>query len=406
MASTVRRTIVLLGPAFVAAMAYVDPGNVAANISAGAEYGYLLVWALVAASGMAMLIQYLSAKLGVVTRRSLSALVAESLGRRRHGRWLRAGYGVQAMGVAIATDLAEVVGGAIALFLLFGLPLWLGGLIVGVVSVTGLHALRRRGEVTFEVVLIIVLAVIAAGFLTSLVWMPPDPAQVIGGLVPRFADATSIQLAAAILGATVMPHAIYLHSALAKQRHAAEPRTEPATRRLLRVQKVDVIAALIIAGSVNLAMLLFAAAGLRGTQIDSIEAAHAHIHELIGAAPAAVFAIGLLASGIGSSVVGTDAGSGIMTDLVPWPIGDTLRRVITITPAVVLLICGVEPTRALVYSQLALSFGIAFALVPLVGYTSRRDLMGAHANSPAVRAVSWVVVAAVLALNVAVIATA
>lgn len=406
MASPVRRTIVLLGPAFVAAMAYVDPGNVAANISAGAEYGYLLVWALVAASAMAMLIQYLSAKLGVVTRRSLSALVAESLDKRRHGRWLRAGYGIQAIGVAIATDLAEVVGGAIALFLLFGIPLWLGGLIVGTVSVTGLHMLRRRGEVTFEVVLIVVLAIIAVGFLTSLIWMPPDPAQIVGGLIPRFEDATSVQLAAAILGATVMPHAIYLHSALARQRHEKEPRTEPATRRLLRVQKVDVVAALVIAGSVNLAMLLFAAAGLRGTQIDSIEAAHAHIHGLVGAAPAAIFAIGLLASGIGSSVVGTDAGSGIMTDLVPWQIGDTLRRVITITPAVVLLIVGVEPTQALVYSQLALSFGIAFALVPLVRYTSSRELMGAHVNSPVARAVSWAVVAAVVALNVAVIVTA
>lgn len=406
MLRSVRNTLVLLGPAFVAAMAYVDPGNVAANVAAGAQYGYLLVWALLAASAMAMLIQYLSAKLGVVTRRSLSELVAQSLGNGRKSTLARAGYGVQAIAVAIATDLAEVVGGAIALYLLFGLPLWLGGLIVGVVSIVGLHVLRRRGEVVFEVVLIVVLAVIAVGFLTSLVWMPPDPAEMLGGIVPRFTDVGSVQLAAAILGATVMPHAIYLHSALARERHKSEPRNEASVRRLLRVQKLDVALALVVAGSVNLAMLLFAAAGLRGTEIDSIEAAFFHIRDLVGAGPAIIFAIGLLASGIGSSVVGTDAGSSIMTDLVPWHMPDTVRRLITITPAVVILMLGAEPTQALVYSQLALSFGIAFALVPLVRYTSRADLMGPYRNTPAMRLAAWAVVALIVALNVAVIVTA
>lgn len=402
----VKRTVALLGPAFVAAMAYVDPGNVAANVAAGASYGYLLVWALVVASLMAMLIQYLSAKLGVVTRSSLSQLVASDLGGRRGAKWLRGGYGVQAMLVAMATDLAEVVGGAIALHLLFGLPLWAGGLITGVVSVVGLHVLRRRGEVIFEVVLIIVLAVIAVGFLSSLFFMPPDAASVARGLVPRFTDAGSVQLAAAILGATVMPHAIYLHSSLAKQRHEGADRSEATTKSLLRVQKVDVVFALVVAGSVNLAILLFAAAGLRGAEIDSIEAAYAHIRDMVGALPATIFAIGLLASGIGSSVVGTDAGSGMMSDLVPWQIGDTWRRVITVAPALVVLLLGAEPTMALVYSQLFLSFGIAFALVPLVVYTSRASLMGVHRNSATVRTVAWVVVAAVLALNIAVIVTA
>lgn len=406
MLSRVRNTMLALGPAFVAAMAYVDPGNVAANVAAGAQYGYLLVWALVAASAMAMLIQYLSAKLGVVTRSSLSRLVAQSLSSGRGSRWTRAGYGVQAMGVAIATDLAEVVGGAIALHLLFGLPLWLGGVIVGVVSVVGLHLLRRRGEFVFEVVLIIVLAIIAAGFLTSLLWMPPDAGETIRGLAPRFTDSGSVQLAAAILGATVMPHAIYLHSSLAHQRHQDEPTTPSSTRRLLRIQKLDVALALVVAGSVNLAMLLFAAAGLRGTQIDSIEAAYAHIHDLVGPAAAIVFAIGLLASGIGSSIVGTDAGSGMMSDLVPWHITDTVRRIITVAPAVVILALGAEPTQALVYSQLALSFGIAFALVPLVRYTRRADLMGEFRNTTTMQVVAWLVVGLVLALNVAVIATA
>lgn len=399
MLRSVRNTVVLLGPAFVAAMAYVDPGNVAANIAAGARYGYLLVWALVLASAMAMLIQYLSAKLGVVTGRSLSELVAGSLA---HHRVARTGYGVQALLVAMATDLAEVVGGAIALYLLFGLPLWLGGLIVGTVSIIALHLLRQRGEVVFEAVLIIVLGVIAVGFLTSLVWMPPSPTGIVGGLVPRFSDVGSVHLAAAILGATVMPHAIYLHSSLARDRHRTTPGAVP-TRRLLRIQKLDVVLALVVAGSVNLAMLLFAAAGMQGTEIDSIEAAFFHIRDLAGNAPAVIFAVGLLASGIGSSVVGTDAGSGMMTDLMPWRLPDGVRRLITISPAVLILFAGAEPTQALVYSQLVLSFGIGFALLPLVHYTSRSDLMGEFANSVPMRVFAWGAVTAVVALNIAVI---
>ncbi|HRA76685.1 MAG TPA: Nramp family divalent metal transporter, partial [Propionicimonas sp.] len=222
-----------MGPAFVAAMAYVDPGNVAANLTAGATFGYLLVWSLVLACLMAMLVQYLSAKLGVVTGQSLSGLVRASLLKRRGGKVWRALYAAQALAVAIATDVAEVVGGAIALNLLFGLPLPVGAVIVGLVAIVMLQWLRSRGEVFFEVLLIGVLTIIALGFMTSLIWLPPDPAQVVGGLVPRFAGAESLQLAAAMLGATVMPHAVYLHSELARSRHEGSAETVP---RLLRVQ--------------------------------------------------------------------------------------------------------------------------------------------------------------------------
>ena len=398
-----RRTVVLLGPAFVAALAYVDPGNVAANLSAGAQYGYLLVWALVLACLMAMLVQYLSAKLGVVTGSSLSGLIRPRLDQRRHPKLWRVGYAAQAVAVAMATDLAEVVGGAIALNLLFGLPLWLGAIIIGMAAILSLHFMRRKGEHFFEILMAAVLGVIAVGFLATLFWLPPDPAGVAAGLVPRFSDAGSVQLAAAMLGATVMPHAIYLHSALAKDRHAASTET---TARLLRVQRIDVAVALTIAAAVNVSMLLFAAAGLRGSSIDSIEGAYAQIGSLVGAAPATVFAVGLLVSGLGSAIVGTDAGAGMIYDLVSPRITPTMRRLITLVPAVVVLIAGLHATQALVQSQLVLSFGIAFALVPLVLLTSSRKVMGEFRSGPLLTAVAWLVVAAVVALNVAVLVTA
>lgn len=392
-----------MGPAFVAAMAYVDPGNVAANTAAGARYGYLLVWALAAACLMAMVIQYLSAKLGLVTRRSLASHIGDGIDHSRHPRLGHVAFGGQALLVAVATDLAEVVGGAIALHLLFGLPLWLGGLITGVVSTWLLHFLRRRGEVHFEVVVIIILAVVAVGFLSSLFWAPPDLASTAEGLVPRFTDAGSVQLAAAMLGATVMPHAIYLHSALVQQRHGNAPASE--LKGLLRIQRFDVVAALVLAGGVNIAMLLFAASTLPGETIDTIEAVHAHIHAGIGALPALLFAIGLLAAGVGSTVVGTDAGQGMIQPLLGRSIGTGGRRLLTVAPAVVILVLFPNPTQALVWSQVVLSFGIGFALVPLVLYTSRRSLMGDHANPQWLTLLAWGLVGIVIALNVAVVAT-
>lgn len=379
-------------------MAYVDPGNVAANISAGSRYGYLLLWALVLASLMAMLIQYLSAKLGVVTKVPLAQHISSRL--VGHRLWQRL-FGGQALAVAIATDLAEVVGGAIALNLLFGLPLWFGGLVVGVLSTVLLSYLRHRGELVLEAVLVLVLGIIAVGFLSSLFWSPPEPAEMLAGMVPRFTDAGSVQLAGAMLGATVMPHAIYLHSVLAINRH--KNRTEREIPRLLRVQKLDVVIALIIAGSVNIAMLLFAAAGLRDMGVESIEAAYARIGELFGNLPATVFAVGLLASGIGSSVVGTDAGSGMLVPLLGHRFGPMARRLVTVIPAVILLAVWPYPTQALVWSQLALSFGIGFALIPLVALTSNAELMGKFRNPGWLQALSWLCAVAILALNLAVI---
>ncbi|HRQ01018.1 MAG TPA: Nramp family divalent metal transporter [Terrimesophilobacter sp.] len=391
------RSWLLLGPAFVAAIAYVDPGNVAANLTGGARYGYLLVWVLVAANLMAAMVQYQSAKLGIVTGKTMPQLLGE-----RMRPTPRRAFWVQAELVAVATDLAEVIGGAIALWLLFGIPLFWGGLIVGGVSMVLLGLQSRFGQRPFESVIIGLLAIIAVGFLAGLFVNPPDVGEIAGGLVPRFEGTDSVLLAAGMLGATVMPHAIYVHSALARDRHGKA--TDESRPRLLRLTKFDVVIALGIAGVVNIGMLLLAAVNLRGIEgTDTIEGAHAAIESTLGPGIALVFAIGLLASGLASTSVGSYAGATIMAGLLKKRIPLFARRFITLVPALVILAIGVDPTWALVLSQVFLSFGIPFALVPLLRLTRDRAIMGEAANS---RTVSWilgVIVLLVVALNLALI---
>ncbi len=384
----------LLGPAFVAAVAYVDPGNVAANLTAGARHGYLLLWVLVVANAMAVLVQYLSAKLGVVTGRTVPEHLRERLGRRS-----RLAFFAQAQLVAVATDVAEVIGGAVALGLLFGLPLWLGGLVVGAVSTAMLALHGSRGVRRFEAVIIAMLAVIAVGFLAGLFVAPPDAGEAVAGLVPRFEGTGTVLLAASMLGATVMPHAIYLHSALARDHHGhVTPERLP---RVLRATRTDVVAALVLAGVVNIAMLLLAASSLRGVDgTDTLEGAHAAVVANLGPVVGLLFAVGLLASGLASTSVGSQAGAVIWGGLLHRTPPVLVRRVITMVPALAVLFAGVDPTRALVLSQVVLSFGIAFVLVPLVRFTSEGQLMGGFANGPVVRVLAWVAVAAVVALNV------
>jgi manganese transport protein len=387
----------LLGPAFVAAIAYVDPGNVAANLTGGARYGYLLVWVLVAANLMAAMVQYQSAKLGIVTGRTMPDLLGE---RMRTGP--RRAFWAKGELVAVATDLAEVIGGAIALNLLFGIPLFLGGLIVGAVSMALLALQSRFGQRPFESVVIGLLAIIAIGFLAGLFVNPPDGAAIAGGLLPRFDGTDSVLLAASMLGATVMPHAIYVHSALARDRHGRA--TEASRPGLLRSTKVDVVIALGLAGIVNIGMLLLAAVNLRGIEgTDTIDGAHAAIEATLGPGIALVFAIGLLASGLASTSVGSYAGATIMAGLLKRRIPLFARRVVTLIPAVVILAVGVDPTWALVLSQVFLSFGIPFALVPLLRLTSDRAVMGASANGRVVRWVLATLVVLVVALNLALI---
>ena len=393
-----KRLFFLLGPAFVAAIAYVDPGNVAVNLTAGAKYGYLLVWVLVVANVMAVLIQYLSAKLGLVTGKSLPELLGDRLPRA--GRLV---YWVQAELVAAATDLAEVIGGAIALQILFGIPLLLGGVIVGVISTILLSVQSRRGQRPFEFVIIGLLAVIAVGFVTGLVLSPLSLSGVIGGMVPRFEGTETVLLAASMLGATVMPHAIYLHSGLARDRHGAS--TDPARIvRLLRATRWDVVIALVIAGTVNIAMLLLAAASLRGVAgTDTIQGAHAAIVGALGPVVGVIFGIGLLASGLASTSVGCYAGSTIMAGLLHLRVPLLLRRVITLIPALIVLAIGFDPTRALVLSQVLLSVGIPFALIPLVAYTGNRKLMGSFINRRLMQSAAWAVTVLIVLLNIALI---
>ncbi|NIJ12515.1 manganese transport protein [Saccharomonospora amisosensis] len=389
-----RSGLLLLGPAFVAAIAYVDPGNVASNVSAGAQFGYLLVWVIVAANLMAGVVQYLSAKLGLVTGLSLPEALRDRLGRPS-----RLAYWAQAELVAIATDLAEVVGGAIALYLLFGLPLLLGGFITGAISMLLLAVYDRGGPRRFERVIIGFLSVIAVGFLVGLFVEPPSASATAEGLIPRFSGTESILLAAAMLGATVMPHAIYLHSGLSRDRHGHADGGR--LRSLLKATRFDVALAMLVAGAVNLGMLLLAATNLQGlTGVDSIEGAHGAVQNALGPVIALLFALGLLASGLASTSVGAYAGAMIMQGLLRKRIPLLLRRLITLTPALVVLAAGVDPSRALVLSQVVLSFGIPFALAPLVRLTSDRTLMGADTNHRFTTMLAWVVAGVISALNV------
>lgn len=388
----------LLGPAFVAAIAYVDPGNVAANVSAGARFGYLLLWVVITANVMAGLVQYLSAKLGLVTGHSLPELVGSRLGRSG-----RLAYWVQAELAAMATDVAEVIGGAIALRILFRLPLLVGGVITGVVSLLLLAIRDRRGQLLFERVVTGLLLVIAVGFAASFFVATPPPGAVIGGLAPRFDGTESVLLAAAILGATVMPHAVYLHSGLARDRHG-QPQAGPRRRRLLRVTRWDVGLAMIVAGTVNAAMLLVAALNMRGRgDTASIEGAYTAVRDTLSPTVALFFAIGLLASGLASASVGAYAGAMIMAGLLRRSVPMLARRLLTLIPAVVVLAIGVDPTRTLVLSQVVLSFGLPFAVLPLVSLTANRTLMGADTNHRFTTVMGWLIATMVSLLNVGLI---
>jgi len=386
--------MLLVGPAFVAAIAYVDPGNFATNFASGSTFGYELVWVIIGANLMAMVIQSLSGKLGLATGMSLPELCREHYPRPvTRGLWL------QAEAVAMATDLAEVIGGAIALKLLFDVPLLTGGLITGAVAFA-LLGMQSRGFRPFERVISGLLAVIFLGFLYNIVLVAPSPAGVASGFVPTFSNTDSVLLAAGILGATVMPHVIYLHSALTQRRVAAT--SAPERKTLLRYQRIDVVVAMGLAGLVNLAMLVIAAELFFGSSIpatDTIEGVHTGLQTTLGESAALAFALALLASGFASSGVGTYSGQVVMQGFLRRQIPLVLRRAITLAPALVVLALGVDPTQALIISQVILSFGIPFALVPLVLLTRRADIMGELVNRRVTTAVASVIAAIIIALN-------
>jgi manganese transport protein len=394
----------MLGPAFVAAVAYVDPGNFATNITAGAQFGYSLGWVIVAANLMAMLVQYLSAKIGVATGEDLPRLCREHLPRAvARGLW------VQAELVAMATDLAEFVGAAIGLNLLFGLPLLAAGLVTAVVAF-GILALDQRGYRRFELAITGLLGLVLLGFAYDLVAVHVSGSAIAAGLAPSLdggiaghggaGHSGALLLVAAIIGATVMPHVVYLHSALTKSRVSV--RDDAERREVLHFQRVDVGLALGAAGLINLAMLWVAAslfsrtgAHLAGT----IQGAHAGLGRLIGGGAALAFAVALLASGLSSSSVGTYAGQVVMQGFIDKRIPVYLRRGLTMLPALIVLALGLPATGSLVISQVVLSFGIPFALVPLVLLTRRADVMGSLVNRRRTTAAAAGIAGLIIALN-------
>lgn len=389
-----RGRLMFFGPAIVAAIAYVDPGNFATNFSAGAQFGYLLLWVIVGANLLAMLIQSLSAKLGLATGRNLPEMC-----RDRFPRPVSRGMWVQAEIVAIATDLAEVIGGAIALNLLFGIPLFTGGVITGIVAFA-LLALQSRGFRPFERAIAGLFAVILLGFLSTVVRIDIVGADVVAGLVPRFDGTDSVLLATGIIGATVMPHVVYLHSALTQTRIRAD--TAADRRFLLRRQQTDVAVGMGLAGLVNAAMLVIAATLFFGSDVpdtDTLDGVYDGLARVLDQPAAFAFAIALLASGFASSGVGTYAGQIVMQGFIRRQIPLLLRRALTLAPALVVLGIGIDPTRALVLSQVVLSFGIPFALVPLILLTRRRDIMAELVNHRLTTAVAGLAAVVIIGLN-------
>ena len=391
----VRAVLPFLGPAFIAAVAYVDPGNFATNMAGGSQFGYTLLWVVLAANLMAMLIQSLSAKLGIATGRSLPELCRDRLPFRGVVLlWL------QAEAVAMATDLAEFVGAALGLHMVFGLSMWVSALLTGVAAFIIL-GLQVWGFRRLEAAITGFVAVIMFAFLLNLLRSHPSTAGVVHGMfTPQFAGSQSVLLAVSIIGATVMPHVIYLHSSLTQKRIVgANP---AAKRKIFRFEIVDITIAMGLAGLVNMAMLVIAASLFHGSghTVESIQSAHRGFEQLAGGGAALAFAMALMASGFASSSVGTYAGQVVMQGFIDRKIPLMLRRLVTMTPALIVLALGLDASRSLVISQVVLSFGIPFALVPLVLLTRRRDIMGALVNRRITTIVASVVAALITLLNI------
>jgi manganese transport protein len=383
-----------LGPAFIASIAYVDPGNFATNIQAGAQFGYELLWVILGSNLMAMLLQTLSAKLGIATGKNL----AEHC-RERYPRPVVLAMWVLMELVAMATDLAEFLGAAVALNLLFGLPLWIAGLLTAIITFVIL-SLERFGFRPLEAVITGFLAIIAISYMIEMFIGHPDWVSIAQGtFVPRFTNSESILLGAGILGATVMPHALFLHSALTQGRIVVKKPEQQ--KRLFHFEIIDVVIALVIASSVNAAMLITSAAAFHtgGTNVGTLQQAYLTLQPLLGRAAGVVFGVALLASGLSSSSVGTMAGQVIMQGFLHYHIPPWIRRIVTIVPSLIVIFIGLDPTRTLVISQVVLSFGLPFAVIPLVLFTSNKSLMGVLVNKHLTTILASFSAALIIALN-------
>jgi manganese transport protein len=388
------RLLPFLGPAFIASIAYVDPGNFATNIQGGAQFGYELLWVILGSNLMAMLLQALSAKLGIASGKNLAELCRENYSRPVV--WV---MWVLMELVAMATDLAEFLGAAVALNLLFGLPLWVAGLLTAIITFLIL-GLERYGFRPLEAVITGFLAIIAISYVVELFLGRPEWGLIAyHTFVPHFTNSESILLATGILGATVMPHAIFLHSALTQGRVVVKKPEQ--LHRLFRFEIIDVVIAMVIASSVNAAMLITSAATFfkTGTSVGTLEQAYRTLQPLLGPAAGIVFGVALLASGLSSSSVGTMAGQVIMQGFLHFHIPPWIRRVVTIIPSLIVIFVGLDPTRTLVISQVVLSFGLPFAIIPLVMFTRRKEIMGVLVNGWFTTLMASMSAALIIALN-------
>lgn len=392
------RLLPFLGPAFIAAIAYVDPGNFATNIEGGAKFGYLLVWVIVAANLMAMLVQALSAKLGIATGKNLAELI-----RTNFPRPVVIAFWIVAELVAIATDLAEILGAAVGFYLVFQIPLFPAALLTGLATFLIL-GLQTFGFRPIEAVITVFVGIIALCYILEMFLASPDFGAVASSFMPpRFDGPESVLLAAGILGATVMPHVIYLHSALTQDRVIAS--NDEQRRRLFHFEVADIVVAMGIAGFVNIAMLLMAAVTFHGTGLiseddDLILRSYETLTPVLGGGASVIFGISLIAAGLSSSTVGTMSGQVIMRGFLGWQIPVMLRRAITMVPAFIVIAMGIDATRTLVISQVILSFGIPFALIPLIMFTSRPALMGNLVNRRRTTVAASAVATVIIALNV------
>ncbi len=390
------RILPFLGPAFIACVAYIDPGNFATNVQGGSEFGLMLLWVILAANLMAMLLQSLSAKLGIATGKNLAEQCRERL-----PRWLVMVMWIVAEIAAMATDLAAFLGATLGFALLFGIPLWLGVILTAIATIIIL-SLERYGFRPLEAVITALVGVIAVSYVAEMALVRPPFGQVlVHSVVPQLAGTESVLLAVGIIGATVMPHVIFLHSSLTQSRIVVrEPRK---LRRLFRFEILDVVIAMGLAGVINMAMLIMASQTFHVhgmTNIATIQDAHKTLQPLLGPAASWIFAISLLASGLSSSSVGTMAGQVIMQGFIHRRIPAWIRRVVTMVPSVLVIILGIDPTRALVLSQVVLSFALPFPVIPLVFFTRRKDLMGVLVNRPLTTVAAAAAAVLILGLNV------
>lgn len=384
-----------LGPAFIVSVAYIDPGNFATNISGGSVFNYNLVWVILWSNIMAVFLQSMSAKLGIATGHNLPEMCSKTFSRKTN--WF---FWIEAEIAAMATDLAEFLGGTLGLYLLFRIPMIYAGLLTGVLTFLIVY-MEKYGQRAVEWIIGILVAVITIAYTIELFLAKPDWAQVgIHTLIPSLPNGEAVLIAVGMLGATVMPHVIYLHSQLVQSRNGRD-HTEEQKRKHLRMERIDIAIAMNVAFLVNAAMVIVAAAVFfrNGMAVETIEQAHKSLEPLLGTLSSGAFGIALLASGLSSSAVGTMAGQTIMKGFVGLNIPINIRRLITMTPALIIIALGVNPMYALVISQVALSFALPFAIVPMLLITSRKDLMGSLVNKPLTKIVGWIITSLIVGLN-------